>query len=205
MLKRLLRHFRPPPPRTLIRDLRAGEFLSVEGCALAVDEPIAGPLSGRNCASLSVFYNSEFTGARGGWPKFSSKKFVSRQTFNLRDDSGVVRVERNDNAYLVGFPFPEAPVRDEERAERWDSFCASFDSYTAEEEQLVGELKRSIGKQYLDGWEVAIPQGAHVRVEGVVQKTATPAPTGEANGYRDAPTLFALVGDASRTMRITQL
>ncbi|MFK7999989.1 MAG: hypothetical protein AB8H86_10340 [Polyangiales bacterium] len=206
MLKQLFGLLRrPEPARTLIRDLRAGEFFSVEGLAVAIGEPIVAPLSGRPCASLSVFYNSEFAGQRGGWPKFSSKKFVSRQAFYLRDESGVVRVERSDKAYLVGLPFPEAPARDEERARRWDSFCASFDSETAEEERLVGELKRSIGKQYLDGWEVAIPEGAHVRVEGVAQATATPAPTGKAAGYREAPTLFALVGEASRTMRITQL
>lgn len=205
MLKQLFRNFRRPPPRTLVRDLHGGEFFSIEGRAMAIGEPIIAPLSGRPCASLSVFYTSEFAGDRGAWPKFSSKKYVSRQAFYLRDESGVVRVERSDKAYLVGLPFPETSVRDEERAHRWDSFCASFDSETAEEEQLVAELKLSIGTDYLDGWEVAIPQGVQVRVEGVAQTAATPAPLGEAAGYRDAPALTAMVSDASRTMRITLL
>jgi hypothetical protein len=146
--------------------------VTLVGTVRAIGEPLIAPLSGRAC----VVHRST---ARGGDSSFTQCELV-RFTLVTRDGEVIVDGE---TAEIPDRPSPIIP----RKLEREEAFLARH-GYRG---------GRGTGFE-----EIVIEPGARVSVHGVVRvEISPPAARGEI-GFRDAPTIVRIVGDARNPLTI---
>lgn len=182
-------------PLVSIAALKVGETAAIEGEALALDVPLPAPFSGLPAATLTIDQQAvieqqvEVLGrsSRRHWQTINDLDFGQR--FYVRDETGIVRVDRLGWSALRGLKQrgPKRPTMEDDQ--RIDAFRAAARDLPGmaqvEQEGFVGNFERRV-------FEHVVPEGARVRVIGVAHATGELAPTGKGGGYRDAPTILEL-------------
>lgn len=195
-----------PPERTLINRLKVGELQCIEGDALAIGTPLLSPFSGTECASFSILHSRciEVTTSinRRRIERWSAaEELVFGKRFYVRDESGLVRVDRSGaDVFAAKFAVRKIPgdVRSENLKKFREQELPEFDAQEALNELLPdGALVRH--------HEVVLAQGARVRVVGRVQSSGELLPQDAAVGFREAPMMLELVTDGRKKLRITRI
>ncbi len=178
-----------------IASLKVGETFAIEGEALALDTPLPAPFSGLPAATLTIDQQALMNRHGETFAQPSHRRWQSindldfGQRFYVRDESGIVRVDRQGWSALRGLKQrgPSRPTLEDDQ--RIDAFRAAARDLPGmaqvEQEGFVGSLERRT-------FEHVVPEGARVRVIGVVHDSGELAPTGKGGGYREAPTLLEL-------------
>lgn len=109
------------------------------------------------------------------------------QTFYVRDETGVVRVDRQGWSRIRATPRRSAQgISNERRAENLERFRrAHADDPLLHALESIG-LER--GTPDVRCWETVVPQHARVRVTGDSRSTGEPYPVGD--GFPSPPTTF---------------
>lgn len=209
MLNKLYSIFRRrPPERALICDLEIGKFQCIEGDAIAIGAPLPAPFSGTECATLSVLnrhpLKADFSngGVLHKWTP--AKQFVFHPTFYVRDESGLVRIERCKRTQVFAHRFDAKSVPPLDRGENLTAFRAAFDDNS----KALASFNRRVQSSSFSKtqWqEVVIAEGSRVRIEGLVRSSGEPLPITARVGFRDAPTMLELVAPRRKAMRITRI
>ncbi|MEM9188438.1 MAG: hypothetical protein AAGF12_04655 [Myxococcota bacterium] len=189
-IRRLLDRWIPKRrPVTNIRDLEPGSLYRVEGEALALHDPVPGPFSGIPCASLTLVQDA-LSGERRHqnrpqWNRVADIDFG--QKFMVRDDTGMVRIDRMGWSRLIAPTFAPRPGHEE----NLEQFRARFMHHAG-----LFELE----KRGLDSWisdvrcrVQVVPQSARVSVTGLVRATGEAMPGATQQSYREAPKLLELI------------
>lgn len=192
-LKRLLGYAHLEPTR--IADLKAAQHCCIEGEAIPLAGSFRGLISGAKVITSTILQERlmdlEHDGlgrSRNTWHLVNDVDFG--QQFFVKDETGMVRIDRMGWSTLRA-PKQRIAGRSEYRTANLETFRAA----------MRGHLGLELLEQYdLEGFdrevrisELSVPEGARVRVQGVVRVTGEMLPGGAGAGFRDVPRLLELV------------
>lgn len=195
---------------TPISKLTPGASFCIEGVAIAMPRPHLAPLTGAACATLSIQQEQRMERAQGGSGRFwnAVNDIDFGQTFYVRDETGLVRVDRQGWSLLRATRRGAKGISDEDLEENLRRFRRANAG-----DPLLAALE-SIGLDWrtpeVRCWENVVPERARVRVSGEVRSTGEPFPTGDGfpippATFREAPQLLELVPPGPRRLEIRVL